>query len=239
MRRKRKAKAQRVPPLTSTHTPTHVGPTAGTYPHWTDASEEGAERRKRRRELMRASKMRNEVLNNGRGARQHKGLRCFTIEEQANPVTGETRQVYTLKREYQGHQKVEVMIDSGAADSVMPAGLLGSYPILEGLAAKSGVKYQSADGSTMPNLGEQKVAFVTSEGHSCNLTFQVADVHKPLIAATQLTAAGNEVRLYKNGGRVINPKTGKEISFGRKNGVYVLNIWVKPGPESDFHRPGA
>ena len=131
------------------------------------------------------------------------------------------------------------MIEYGVVGPLCQPAFSALHLILEGLAAKSGVKYQSADGSTMPNLGEQQVAFVTSEGHSCNLTFQVADVHKPLIAVTQLTAAGNELRLYKNGGRVINPKTGKEISFGRKNGVYVLNIWVKPGPESDSHRPGA
>ena len=93
-------------------------------------------------------------------------------------------------------------------------------------AANEGVKYTTADGGEVPNLGEQDLTIHTSEGHHCGLKFQVADIQKPLLSVTQLTAAGNEVQFGKNGGWIVHATSGRKIWFGRKSGVYVLKVWV-------------
>ena len=67
----------------------------------------------------------------------------------------------------------------------------------------------------------------TREGHVCGLKFQVADVKHPLLAFTQLTAKGNEVRLNKHGGKITNKETGEIIKVQRKNDAYVLGMWVR------------
>ena len=63
-------------------------------------------------------------------------------------------------------------------------------------------------------------------GHNCGIPFQVAEVERPLIAVSQLAAAGNDVILKANGGYVTNIKSGKSIKLLRKGGVYILRMWV-------------
>jgi len=160
-------------------------------------------------------------------------LSCLTKEGAA------PRPAFALEKGPAGWQRIEAMVDSGAVDSVAPAGLIGSYPLLEGSAARAGVRYLAADGGTLPNLGEQRVHVRTKEGHECGLTFQVADVQKPLIAVAQLTRAGNEVTMGDAGGKVTHRRTGRTIEFHKRNGVYMLDLWVKPGPEGATHEVAA
>ena len=130
------------------------------------------------------------------------------------------------------------MVDSGASESVIPAGLL-KLPVIEGLQAKEGVSYTAANGDDIPNLGEQKLRMHTREGHQCNLTMQVAGVHKPLLSVTQLTSTGHDVEFFKQWGRIVHKKTGKTIHFARRNGVYVLQVWVQHDENhaAGFQRP--
>ena len=74
---------------------------------------------------------------------------------------------------------------------------------------------------------------------------QVADVERPLIAVSHLSEAGNVVTLGKEGGTIVNAKTGRKIHLQRKGNLYVLRMWVrekenpKPhGVASGFPRPG-
>ena len=46
-----------------------------------------------------------------------------------------------------------MLVDSGAAASVIPVGLLDDYAIIEGEGKKNGVMYMTADGGEIPNLG--------------------------------------------------------------------------------------
>ena len=47
--------------------------------------------------------------------------------------------------------KGEITIDSGAAESVMPKGMLLNEPTIEGLATKNRVMYVAANGARMEN----------------------------------------------------------------------------------------
>ena len=50
--------------------------------------------------------------------------------------------------------KGKVTIDSGAAESVMPKGMLDREHLMEGEAKRMGVKYVAANGAKMENYGE-------------------------------------------------------------------------------------
>ena len=84
--------------------------------------------------------------------------------------------------------------------------------------------------------------FITEEGVCTGLTWQVADIDRPLIAGTQVTKAGNRVTLDATGGLITNLKTGQTIRLHRRGddegGVYILQMWVPLKPKVGFQRPG-
>ena len=91
--------------------------------------------------------------------------------------------------------------------------------------SRAGGRHKAANGARVPNLGQQKVQFKTDEDHPCGMGFQVADVERPLIAVSQLTAAGNHVHLEAKGGKVVNNKTGRTMALQRRGGVHILRMW--------------
>ena len=126
-----------------------------------------------------------------------------------------------------------MLVDSGAAANVIPNGLLEDYEIVAGEAKRNGTVYMTADGGEIPNLGEQKVAFRTFEGHSGEVDFQVADVQRPLLSVTSVTEKGSRVEFDDHGGQIISPNGKRKIRFHRRGGIYILDLWVPP-----FQRQG-
>ena len=117
---------------------------------------------------------------------------------------------------------------------MIPPWLLPDYTITEGEATRQKVKYTTADGNIISNLGELSVPFRTREGHKCGVTFQVCDVARPLLSVTALTVKGNRVVFEENGGKIIGPGGKQTIEFTKRDGVYILDVYVPP-----FHGPGA
>ncbi len=58
------------------------------------------------------------------------------------------------------------------------------------------------------------------------IRFRIAKVKQILISASKATEAGNEIRLTREGGEVIDKK-GKKVKLPKKNGVYVLEAWTE------------
>ena len=83
-------------------------------------------------------------------------------------------------------------------------------------------------GGRIPNLGEVGLDFLTKEQHRCRIVFQVANVKRPLLAVSTLTRAGNHVSFGPHGGEIRNTRTGRKISFVRRDGIYVLEVLVAP-----------
>ena len=83
----------------------------------------------------------------------------------------------------------------------------------------------------------KKVRFHNDEGQVCGMGFQVADVERPLIAASQLAAAGNRVTFKAQGGVIKHIKTGRKMMLVKKGGIYVLQMWVAANAPS-FPGPG-
>jgi hypothetical protein len=132
---------------------------------------------------------------------------------------------------------VEAVVDSGAEESVAPPGFFAAA-VVPSPMSRAGGKYRAANGSCIRNVGQQKVAFATSEGHCCNMPFQVAEVERPLISLAQLTSAGHRVVLGDAGGQIVHEKSGRTIELVRRGGVYLLLMNLGIGVASGFPRQG-
>ena len=157
------------------------------------------------------------------------GINCFVaLDPDWKPVFS-VRDFFPgkVKPEYEKVRTIKVLVDSGAAENVIPPGLLPDAEIKEGEATRNNVRYTTADGNELPNLGELTIPFRTKEGHHCGVVFQVCDVSRPLLSVTALTAKGNKVAFHDSGGTIIS-KDGKKMSFKKESGVYILEMYVAP-----------
>jgi len=126
-------------------------------------------------------------------------------------------------------QTLQVTVDSGACDHVVPPQAVHPEEIRITEAVRQGVTYTAANGSIIPNLGEVRVAGITEEDTHLNLTFQVAGVKKPLGSVRKMCAAGNRVVFEDiseaEGGYVENKATGARIPIKKEGGTYGVSIW--------------
>ena len=123
----------------------------------------------------------------GRGVVDKETLSLEVMEPEVNEVQNDPTQFKKrAKLKSAGHG--EITIDSGAADSVLPAATVPGEPLVEGCAKKAGVKYLAACGTSMPNRGEKNVKFEAKDGNGslASIKFQVTDVNKPLAAVSKI-----------------------------------------------------
>ena len=106
----------------------------------------------------------------------------------------------------------KITVDSGAAESVWPEGLMPEIQTKPSVGSQTGVTYVAANGNRMPNLGEKKVHFKTKDGLNFSITFQVTKVKKPLAAVSKITQKGNWIRFGPSEAYIENPhhKSGHE-----------------------------
>ena len=119
----------------------------------------------------------------------------------------------------------KVCIDSGAGESVCPIDAFPSYGTHK--TAKTGVRYTAAGGQELINAGEKRPHFKCG-GANAHMAFQCTDVHKPLAAASKVAQKGNRIVLEADGGHILNLKTGTKIPLTIENGVYMMEMLVKP-----------
>jgi hypothetical protein len=112
-----------------------------------------------------------------------------------------------------------------------------SVKMTEGDAKKRGVKYEVADGTLIPNLGEKNFVAVGENGSMRHMRLQVCDVNKSLLSVRRVTQAGNRVVLEADGGYIEDLVTGEVLELKMKEGMYMLKMWVRRGgqaPEQGF-----
>ena len=140
------------------------------------------------------------------------------------------------------------MIDSGASDSVAPAGTFPGVPIYETSASQNNLFYTAAGGHRIRNEGMCRPIIYTTDGNKYVMSFQAAGVSKALGAVSRIVGAGNRV-IFDDpdtvGSCIQNKRTGKCTPLRQHNGVYYLDVWVRDGDgldhlgkpiKSDFHR---
>ena len=141
------------------------------------------------------------------------------------------------------YEMVKVTADSGAADHVAPIHTASHLEVRETEASRQGVKYVAANGQKISNLGQRKIQGVTDVGTPLGMTWQVADVKKPLASVGRMCDAGNVAVFTKDGGYVVPGEHMKEVigsldrmggstlRMRRENGVYNFNLWVPKPPK--------
>ena len=181
------------------------------------------------------------VPSRGRPARPGQGSLSPLLEETGD----EDRELMPLqalgaqaKPEYQRFRPMEILVDSGAAASVMPERLLDGFTVRKGEAARNDVHYTVADGGKVPNLGETEVHILTRERARGSIVFQVADIQKPILAVSALTKQGNAVSFTETGGTIRHLRTGRTMHFRKVRGVYVLKVLAAP-PSPEKQKEGA
>ena len=144
-----------------------------------------------------------------------------------------------LERFSAAYRVLEAVVDSGAEESVAPPKMFPG-PLQPSKMSVAGQRYRAANGSRIPNLGQKAVKYRTAEGHMCGMGFQIAEVERPLIAVSQLTQAGNSVTLRKDDGEIVHDQTGRKIALTRKDGVYIMKMWVPArGAQGEGDKMGA
>ena len=133
-----------------------------------------------------------------------------------------------------GWTPIEVIVDSGACETVMPRSMCSHIEVVPSEQSKAGVEYQVASGLDIPNLGERRCE-IFAEGNSKSMLmhFQVADVHKPLLSLSRAADMGFTSHLGPEGGYIEDTQTGERMAVQRRGNLYILQMWVRSAPEAN------
>ena len=129
-------------------------------------------------------------------------------------------------------ERIEITLDSGAAETVGPKGAVGNVRIRRD-NGREGIMYRAANGNTMPNYGEQRLAWESEEDSKGGINIQVTDVTKVLASVGKICEAGNRVVFEPEGGYIERISDGNRTKFKKKGAVYVLETWVKARSQED------
>ena len=135
-----------------------------------------------------------------------------------------SQKMYELNAVSSDHLRGRMTIDSGAAESVLPSGMLPHIKMQESVGSRKGVHYIAADGGRMPNLGEKRVPFKTSDGATSSVLFQVTNARKPLVSVARIVEKGNRVIFSQSGSYIENERTRRRIPIVAENGTYHLEV---------------
>ena len=128
---------------------------------------------------------------------------------------------------------MELTIDSGAGENVMPEHMAPYTPVQQ--SKEAGVLYTAANGDTMPNRGCKRVKITTQEGQLRTMNMQVTDVNRALMSVAKICDAGHTVTFTTDGGVIRNNQSGEETKFRRENNVYRMTVKLN---ETGFTRQG-
>ena len=125
-------------------------------------------------------------------------------------------------------QEIEMTVDSGACDTVVPTGMSPHISLLQNEFSKAGYEYEVANGAGLPNRGEKRCIMMTEDSTlGKRIVFQCADVHKALLSVSRCADLGYDCVLGKTGGQLRDTVTGDVIPLHRRGNLYVLKAWIK------------
>ena len=87
-----------------------------------------------------------------------------------------------------------------------------------------GAEYEAANGQSILNLGE---VMTVGNAAAKRITFQVADVHKPLLSITTCADMGFDCFFDRKGGRLRDRLAHEMIPLDRKGTLFTMRMWVR------------
>ena len=218
--------------------------------HWHGSADDGSPGGEVKKQHSKAALHKPKLC--GSGSQQNGGLE-FSVDElfgnalivpkyDSSSLPLESRLCYFKEREgmlmaaMEGWEKVTLMVDSGASDTVVPPSVCKSAEMHT--TPKVGIEYECANGKPLYNLGERRCeAMLTKGGEVIGMAFQVVDVGRSLLSVSRVCAQGHDVVFSEKKGSFIHldgdPR--KAIPLRNSGGVFELDVWVRP---SGFARQG-
>ena len=147
--------------------------------------------------------------------------------------------------ESEKYELVEITVDSGAAESVCPPDLMSQFPTKETPSSLNGEQFVAANGAIIENEGERRVSLITMDGIRREMAFQVTGVNKVLASVSRMNEKGHVVVYDGDNSYIQNKATGEQVPMKKRNGVWVLEVWVEKSPnlsnrsDETFRRQGA
>ena len=104
------------------------------------------------------------------------------------------------------------------------------------------MKYVAANGHKIANEGQKTIKGLTDEGMPLGMTWQVAEVKRPLASIGRMCDAGNAAVFTKKGGYVVpeemlsktlealDKAKGNSLRMKREGGVYNFKLWIPKPP---------
>ena len=141
-----------------------------------------------------------------------------------------------------GWEKITLIVDSGASDTVMPPRVCRAAEIRH--SSKVGTEYEVADGGVAKNPGEKLCEMKINEDNltALEIAFQVVDkVNKALLSVHRVRVQGHDVVFSETKGNFIflNGSTDDVIPLRTVGGTYEIDVWIQSlgGAEAPFARP--
>ena len=151
------------------------------------------------------------------------GMNTFIYFKKPNPISA-------VQPSADDWIEIEVTVDSGACETVMPASMAQGIQIVQSVLSH-GAEYEVANGQTIPNLGERRCLLMTlGSATAKKIVFQVADVHKPLLSISRCADMGFYTFLGKDGGYMEDMVTGEQIPLQRQDNLYTMRAWIRRDP---------
>ena len=120
----------------------------------------------------------------------------------------------------------EIVIDSGAAESVCPWNWANAFPTRE-VPWGQKRQFRNASGGKMGHYGEKRVrGSVNGMDAPISMLFQVSDARNPLASVARITERGNLVQFGPRDADnyIFNPDTGDKVMLRKKGNKFVLDL---------------
>ena len=126
---------------------------------------------------------------------------------------------------------VSIGVDSCAGLTVWPESLCDDVDTVPTVESRRGDSYfQAGEGQPrLANLGQRKYELQTSDGRSRQIKVTVAKVRRPLLAVSEMVDAGHRVVFEAKGAYAEHTATGRRTTLVRRNGIYEMEVKVRPG----------
>ena len=145
----------------------------------------------------------------------------------------------------QGWKKLDFIVDSGAAHSVMDGDTMPGIRRETSEASQKGQVYVGPGQERIPNRGQKRYQVRTKESNlNKAMTIQDAKVRKPLAAVSGIVGKDNGVFFDKHQSAIIPAnapelklirelvqKAKNRIDLEEKRGVFVMPVWIRTEDE--------
>ena len=122
-------------------------------------------------------------------------------------------------------------VDSGAGATVVGENMIKAVSAIN---PRPDIKYEVADGSHIPNMGEKDFAAFTDCGSLRRITAQVTEVNKALLSVARLVQSGHRAVFDPAMSYIEHCESGEWFPLEESNGTYALRLWIHRDQKSPF-----